>query len=135
MFKHRKRIFGILAVVMLLSVLCVNAFAYGMGGASIGTKGVGSIWNDQNSPHKLCGETTANSGYSNVGIRVRIEYKDTYGYTGNAYDPTSTTYKESSGTYVSTCVSMPSSYTPKTGYGYYKVDGSTNSSSREWNFG
>lgn len=124
-------------LIVLVSIMAfsVNSFAYGMGGASVGTKGSGYIWNDTTSPHILYGETQGNSGYNNVGVRVRIAYMDAYGYSRNAYSPSSTTYTEDDDGYVSDSVSISSTATPVTGYGYYKVDGTTNSSSRAWNFG
>jgi hypothetical protein len=118
----------------------MNVSAYGMGGASVYNSssvkiGTGYIWNDQNTPHTLYGETHGTTGNNDVGIRVRIAYTDQYGYSRNAYSPSSTTYLTDDDGYVSTSVYIASSNTPVTGYGYYKVEGYTASSSRAWNFG
>ena len=135
MHKAKKTFASLVAAMALTSAFAISAFAYGMGGASVGTKGSGSIWNDPSSPHTLYGETQGNDGYDNVGIRVRIAYTDAYGYSKNAYSPSSSSYTTSTNGYVTDSVSISSSATPVTGYGYYKVDGTTNSSSHAWNFG
>lgn len=135
MFNVKKTLACLMAAMALTSTFAINAFAYGMGGAQVGTKGSGAIWNDTSAPHTLYGETEGNDGYDNVGIRVRIAYTDAYGYSKNAYSPSSSTYTTDTDGYVTDSVSISSSATPVTGYGYYKIDGTTNSSSRAWNFG
>lgn len=135
MFNAKKTLACLMATIALASAFAVNTFAYSMGGASVGNKGTGAIWNAPNEAHTLYGETDGKSGYNNVGIRVRIAYTDAYGYSRNAYSPSSSSYTTDTDGYVSDSVIISSSATPVTGYGYYKIDDTTNSSSHAWNFG